>query len=93
MLSPIPQFPKDPEAVLDFQWDWSAWLAPDETISDYAVTPDDGITAGEVSQEDGKVTAWLSGGLAGRFYTVACEISTSGGRTDVRRMLISICLR
>lgn len=24
---------KDPNAVLDYQWDWSAWLPDDDTIA------------------------------------------------------------
>jgi hypothetical protein len=36
------------------------------------------------------VTVWLSSGLAGTEYDVACEIVTSAARTDERTMKIKV---
>jgi hypothetical protein len=35
---------KDPDAVLDYVWDWGLWLDPGDTIVDHTVTADPGIT-------------------------------------------------
>ena len=83
-------FKKDPDAVLDFAFDWSSWLAESETINTYTVTVMSGLTLYSDSQADGVVTVWLSGGTAGNWYTVACRIVTSAGRTDERTMRIRV---
>jgi len=98
----MPQtFKKDPDAVLDYKFDWAAstngsgdsdWLDTDnsETIASYTITEETGITLDSDSQgdTDTSVTVWLSGGTDGNDYSVACEIVTSAGRTDERTILI-----
>lgn len=90
-------FMKDPEAVLDYTFDWNdatdPWLATGETISSYTVTVPTGITKDSDSQADGVVTYWLSGGTAGTNYRVECKIVTSAGRTDERSMWIKVVER
>ena len=83
-------YKKDPDAVLDFAFDWSSWLAESETINTYTVTVMSGLTLDSDSQADGVVTVWLSGGTAGNWYSVACRIVTSAGRTDERTMRIRV---
>jgi len=83
-------FLKDPDAVLDYVFDWSDWLDSDETISSYIITEETGITVDSDSESDGLVTVWLSGGSAGEKYNVACKITTSLGRTDERTMIIHV---
>ncbi|KDR25417.1 hypothetical protein [Caballeronia zhejiangensis] len=89
----VPSFIKDPQAVLDFNWDWSAWLGAGETIIDTSVTPDDGLTVNSSNISGDVVSAWLAGGVVGTTYTVACTITTSAGRTETRRIQISVGLR
>jgi len=90
---------KDPESVLDYAFDWRAmthgtatsdWLETDETITSYTITADTGITADSSTESDGKVTVWLSGGTAGKWYKIACLITTSAGRTDERTIYIQV---
>ena len=81
---------KDPDAVLDHAWDWSAWLADDETI----VTHDIIVTSGQVtidssSEQDGVVTAWLSGAEP-RTVRVTCRVTTSQGRVDDRTITLRV---
>lgn len=84
-------FVKDPDATLDFAWDWSSWLASGETISDQTVTVPSGLTtAVAVSQSSGVVTVWLSGGTVGESYAVACLVTTSDARIDERTMTIKV---
>ena len=81
-------FPKDPNAVLDYEFGWDTWLGTSETISSYTITPDAGITVDSSSESGGIVTAWLSGGTAGEAYIIACKIGTDEGRTDERSIRI-----
>lgn len=90
---------KDPDAVLDYKFDWKAltngsgtsdWLAAGETISTRTVTADNGITvdSSSITDTNTTVTVWLSGGTHGQDYTVACKIVTSASRTDERSITI-----
>ena len=97
------KFTKDPDAVLDYKFDWkpltngssggvSDWLASGETISTRTITASTGLTKDSDSLTDTNtsVTVWLSGGTAGEDYTVACEIVTSDSRTDERTMTVYV---
>ncbi len=86
-------FLKDPDATLDYAFDWSSWLQSGETISSYSITVDSGITKEGDSQSNGVVTVWLSGGTAGQTYSVSCKITTSMSRTDERTMKIFVMER
>jgi len=91
-------FLKDPDAVLDYVFDWKAatnqptvsgltdWLASGETISSHVITADEGIDvdSSALSDTNTSVTVWLSGGTVGAVYEVACKIVTSASRTDER---------
>ena len=81
---------KDPSAVLDYVFDWTEWLATGETITDHTITADTGITVDSSTEDDGKVTVWLSGGTVGTTYRVECLIVTTAGRTDERSLWITV---
>lgn len=81
---------KDPEAVLDWDFDWSDWLESGETISSYVVTVPTGITLAADGRVGAVITAWLSGGTVGSPYRVECKITTSDGRTDERSLTIRV---
>lgn len=74
---------KDPDAVLDYDIDWSTWLGAD-TIADVDWTADTGITIASDSFTTTIATVWLSGGTAGTTYNVTCHITTAGSREDDR---------
>ena len=81
-------FHKDPDAVLDYQIDWSDWLDTD-TIADSTWTaPDDGITMDSDEASTTATVVWLSGGTAGDIYTLTNHITTDGGREDDRSIQI-----
>lgn len=82
-------FGKDPDAVLDYQFDWSAWLAGD-TIASHAVTVPTGLTLVSSSNSSTAVTVWLAGGVAGVSYPVTCHIVTAAGREDDRTIFVAI---
>lgn len=75
---------KDPDATLDYEVDWSSWLASGETISAAAWTLSSGLTQTTVNTTATKSTVWLSGGTANSRATAACRITTSLGRVDER---------
>lgn len=81
-------FVKDPDAVLDFTFDWTTWLAGDTITGTPVITVESGITKDSQSNTTTAVTVWLSGGTAGTQYTVACKIQTAGGRTEERSITI-----
>ena len=83
------QFLKDPQSILDYQWNWASWLVAD-TISTATVTASSGLTVASSSNTTTTVTAWLSGGTIGQSYSVTCEIVTAGGRTDDRTITIVV---
>lgn len=106
MSSPKNVFVQDPQAQLDYQWNWFdpaegetvGWLAAGETITAFTVVASsadlvigNGTTGGPaVSQAGGKVTAWLSGGIEGTRYEIACHITTNAGRQDDRTIYLRI---
>jgi hypothetical protein len=83
----FPLWEKDPQAVKDYQFDWTAWLAGD-TVGSHTVTVETGLTKDSDSRVGGVVTVWLSGGTKGRTYKVTCHVVTTGGRTDERTIEI-----
>lgn len=85
----VRRYTKDPDAVLDYQFDWSQWLASGETITSKTVTVA-GVTLDSSPNDDTAVTCWLSGGTAGTTATCSCRITTSAGRTVERSIDVLI---
>jgi hypothetical protein len=83
-------FTKDPQAVLDYEFDWSAWLDVGETITTSTVSVPTGIVLDSHSELGGVVIAWLSGGTAGVLYRVVSHVVTSSGRQDDRTIRVSV---
>lgn len=81
---------KDPDAVLDYQIDWSSWLATGETISSSDWVVQTGITENSASNTTTTATIWLSGGTAGVTYTVTNRIVTTASRTNDRSLYITV---
>ena len=94
----MPQYYKDPDAVLDFLFDWSSWLASGESIDSHTVTvtcadeETPTLLVDSTSETSGIIFAWLSGGTAGYVYDVTCHMTTDNAtpRTDDRTMKVRI---
>ena len=88
-------FLKDPDAILDYKFDWSNWLESGEIIASHTMTVDTGITKVSSSNDDDSVTVWLSGGTAGGRYNVTCRITTDTlpARVEDRTMRILVVQR
>lgn len=85
-----PEFEKDPDALLDYCWDWSGWLSEGDAIVTAEVIAPEGLTVNTPAISDGKVVAWISGGVEGRHYPVTCRVTTSAGRIDDRSILLVV---
>lgn len=91
MASPyLKHFDKDPQAVLDYTFDWTTWLNGDVIAGVPVVTVQTGLMLNSQTNSTTRVTVWLSGGTAGTSYTVACRIMTAAGRTDERTVLVRV---
>lgn len=82
-------FTKDPQATLDYQVDWTSWLAGD-TIATVTWAVPASITQTLVTQTTTTATIWLAGGTIGTSATIVCHVTTAGGRTDDRSFLVRI---
>lgn len=83
--------PKSPVDVLDYSFDFSAFLPSGDAISTASVTvwPND-VTASNVGNVGKTVTFWLSGGTLDKRYTVTARIVTTQGRTAARSTTLDI---
>lgn len=84
------RFTKDPDAVLDYKWDWVKWLQDAESIISHSMEADPGITIDSSDHTATAVIAWLSGGTVKGRYRVRCRITTDQGRTDDRSVFLEI---
>lgn len=87
-------FKKDPNAILDYTVDWTAYLTPiaDTIASVEWVVP---ATLTKVSQSNTTMTAtaFISGGTVGTQEILTCRITTAGGRVDDRSITLNIVNR
>lgn len=85
---------KDPNAVLDYVFDWSTWLdALPDTIASRDVVVEDGACTVVQSVINGKtVVVWLSGGTVNSTCRVRCRITTNStpARVDDRTIYVKI---
>jgi hypothetical protein len=87
-------YKKDPNAVLDYTFDWAPYLLP---LNDTILTVEWVVSAGltKVSSSFGttNATAFVSGGVVGTTETLTCRITTNGGRVDDRSITLKIVER
>ena len=76
---------------LDYSFDWTDSLDPGDTIAASAWTGSAGVVVDRASFDGATTTAWVSGGIAGRWYRIANTATTASGRVHVRafRVLVS----
>lgn len=80
---------KDPNATLDYGFNWLDWLGSDTISTSTWIVPD-GITKASDTNTTTTTTIWLSGGSAGQRYRLVNRIVTAGGRTQDRSMQIPV---
>jgi hypothetical protein len=86
----VPRITKDPQARLDYKFDWSAWLGAD-TISNATFAVGAGsVSIDATSRDDTSATVWLTGGTHGESVLVTCHITTSVNRQDDRSFIVVV---
>jgi len=89
-------FKKDPDATLDYEFDWSAWLLPlSDTIASVDWILSDGLTLVADDFTVLTATAFVSGGVLGTDETLTCRITTvsTPPRVDDRTITLKIITR
>ena len=86
---------QDPNSRLDYTFNWNDWLEEGELIIGHNITvsPNNhplALSVSASSSSSGKVTAWLDNGRKNTKYSVACEITTSSGRTETESIAIAV---
>lgn len=86
----VPTIQKTAAAVLDYSFDWTAWLAPlGDEIASFTIAAR-GLTVNATSRTGGICTALPAGGQVGKLHPVTCTIVTTGGRTERRRIHLQV---
>ena len=68
---------KDPNAELDYGFDWSDWLIENEIIDSVEWIVPDGLVEFDTDKTATQAIVWLSGGTAGESYLVTCRMTTN----------------
>lgn len=99
----IDRYIKDPDATLDYGFDWNrkqagaadgtGYLAAGETITSSTWIVPTGITQVSASNTTTTTTIWLSGGTVGQPYLITNRIVTSALRVDDRTFRVAIADR
>lgn len=84
-------FVKDPQAVLDYKFDWGPWLQND-TIATSTWIVDSGIDIVPASEsfDTTTTTVFLQNGTEGNNYSLTNRITTAASRTDERTIQIKV---
>jgi hypothetical protein len=83
-------FRKDPDANLDYGFDWSDWLETGEALNASVWDVPAGLVEGAKQLGTSATKVWLSGGTAGATYTVSNQVTTDAGRIDERSFSIVV---
>jgi hypothetical protein len=87
-------FLKDPDAVIDYQVDWTAAIGAGNGLqsSQWAVQPSEsgGIVVISSAVEAAVATVRLSGGVAGHVYQVGNRIALTDGTIDERSLIVRV---
>jgi hypothetical protein len=87
-------YKKDPNAVLDYTFDWTPYLTPlNDTISAVTWVLATGLTQVSQSNTPTTATVFVSGGVVGETLKLTCRVTTAGGRTDDRSIDLKIVER
>ncbi len=83
--------PKDPAVKKDYGIDWTAWLAGDTIASSvWEITSGGPATLSLSTFDDTRTKIWVEGGVNGDRLILTNHITTAGGRSEERSILIPI---
>ena len=83
--------PKFPDDFLDYEVDFTAWLAGD-TIAGLPIfaVNQGSVVVSNILTANGIVVFWLAGGVSGENCVIDCEITTALGRVGNEQLQILI---
>jgi len=81
---------KDPDAKVDYKFDWTQWLESGDAIATSSFVASTGITLSSESKTDTSAVVWVAGGTVGKTYTVTNRITTTAGRINDLTMSLII---
>jgi hypothetical protein len=84
----LPDVVKDPKAIQSFTRSWAQEL--DGATISTSVWDGDGLGVDSNTNTTSNVTVVLSGGTKGRQYAAENTITTSGGETLVKSLVVSV---
>lgn len=86
-----PVITKDPDAVLDYSQDWSAWLTEiSDAIASASVAAEVPLVISDTIVTGSKVTTMIGGGVVTKTHAVTFRITTVAGRIDERSIYLKI---
>lgn len=89
-----PTILKDPNALLDYSFNWAAYLAPiGDTISSAVFVLSEGLVQTNSFFSTTAAAVWVTGGTVGTTARVTCRITTTSGRVDDRSVFLKIVER
>lgn len=87
-------FKKDPQATLDYKFDWTDYLTPlPDTILSVVWILSAGLTKVSEAVSPMAATIFVSGGVVNQTETITCRITTINGRVDDRTATLRITNR
>lgn len=89
----IIRYTKDPNAKLDYPFNWAAWLPYGDAIASVSYVVEAGLALASSpapSFSDTVATPFLEGGTVGMTYSVVCRITTAVGRIQDQTIYIYI---
>lgn len=89
-------YKKDPDATLDYSFDWGPYLTPlTDTIATVQWVLSAGLTKVAESSTATIATIFVSGGVLGEIETITCRITTAAPipRIDDRTISLTIVSR
>lgn len=84
---------KDPDAHLDYGFDWADWLDGDTISSSSWIIegPDEVLTQDNPGHDDTTTSVWLAGGTLDEDYILTNRVTSAANRVDDRSY--KVCIR
>lgn len=78
-----------PSAILDYGFNWTAWMQPSETVVVSTWTIDPALTLSGQQNVANTTSTFVNGGDVGKVYMLTNTITTNQGRTDSRTLVLN----
>lgn len=91
LFNGLPIISKDPDAVLDYIFDWTPYLVNiSDVLDSVAYELSSGLTQTRAVNTETQAKSYVGGGVLGTTEFVTCRITTVGGRIDDRTIHLKI---